>query len=61
MGLIPNVGELEKLVTRLEAVAESMADSAYRTERAAQLMYDAASVSSSAGDKMQTSARMMQS
>ncbi len=39
---LPNLEEVEKLVSRMEVVAKSMDDSARRTETAAKLMYQTA-------------------
>lgn len=39
---LPNLEGIEDLVRRMEAVAESMADSAERTEASAEVMFQAA-------------------
>jgi hypothetical protein len=39
---LPNLDEVEKLVSRMEVVAKSMDQSAKRTEVAAKFMYQAA-------------------
>lgn len=42
---LPNLEALEDLVTRMEAVAESMAESAKMTEASAETMFQAAILS----------------
>ena len=59
MSIFPGLGDAEKLVERMEAVAESMADSAYRTEQAAQTMQAAADMKAAAAEKMERAARTM--